>query len=935
MPAKSAKVEFVQFHRPALPDGTYSVEVEQTIRTVKTKKIAYTKPISKAVHAFAVRGPEFSLSPQDVYAVFPPEGSLGEHSNVLPHVSLRRSTLPWERFGNPDDETSSWLALLVFHENERLGGTVDKASFIKRFAQGESLWAHLHARTVAWLERMDGERSYILAADHRRQSVLGDEFADLAGQVEAFLDKFRSPTTVSVGSLRKPATGRVRWPGVTLQPGADTSAKAKIIDVPVSLMRRIAPSGSDVGYLTHVRQEILFTSRANFESGLAGSTPTGRVIQVFGRNGFELDRQASVTVEEEGERWRIEDPVNGRGFIVRKDQGEYHVTDAARDELAVIMANRLPLAGGTSIAHLVSVAGRYGDNGFDYGDAGDGHFVRLVSLKSWRFSCVDDKQSFKALLLHLNHQLLFRLDGWGAGRRQEWLSESRQITAGLAKGEIPAVLSRAFDEKKATLSQDAAVEACQRRIADSHTTYFIGDQGTVFSASGRPLFRLRSNAANATKVTAELRQAFSDNKHPFSRKRRPVMKPWADRWWIRDGTRLYYVTSAADFIDVFAIDPDASSALRMPPLDQPDAEAYAAGGYLPLPHTLRQGGATFSWYHGPLAPGEVVEPGRDLLPARAADELLRYDTSNGLIDVSYAAAWELGRLLALKNKGFSTSLFKWKRTHRQTFRRVEQAVLHAHPHHLGEASPLLPDIPENVQTWFTRLRELRGVPFPYLVPDERMLPKESIRFFQVDPFWIQALQDGAFSIGRVLHGDRGHDRDHPAHRGSENGVSGFLLRSEVVSGWPGLLVDGYKIDPSQLPADDPLADPNRQPLPEDDRCKLIRMDRLSKQVLICLFDGLVKTVDIHLKPETLHFGLERATKPGTFQKELRDPDGEETDIVVDVDVTDDQVVKIGALADRIASTTDVGSRFSSFTSAQFALELTEGVERVRFIKRPS
>jgi hypothetical protein len=28
---------------------------------------------------------------------FPPDGSLGEHSNVLPHIILNRSTLPWER----------------------------------------------------------------------------------------------------------------------------------------------------------------------------------------------------------------------------------------------------------------------------------------------------------------------------------------------------------------------------------------------------------------------------------------------------------------------------------------------------------------------------------------------------------------------------------------------------------------------------------------------------------------------------------------------------------------------------------------------------------------------------------------------------------------------------------------------------------------------
>ena len=44
---------------------------------------------------------------------------------------------------------------------------------------------------------------------------------------------------------------------------------------------------------------------------------------------------------------------------------------------------------------------------------------------------------------------------------------------------------------------------------------------------------------------------------------------------------------------------------------------------------------------------------------------------------------------------------------------------------------------------------VRGVPFNYLVPDERMLPAESIRFFQLDESWMDCLLDGAFSIGRV------------------------------------------------------------------------------------------------------------------------------------------------------------------------------------------
>src|SRR5437867_13024368 len=92
----------------------------------------------------------------------------------------------------------------------------------------------------------------------------------------------------------------------------------------------------------------------------------------------------------------------------------------------------------------------------------------------------------------------------------------------------------------------------------------------------------------------------------------------------------------------------------------------------------------------------------------------------------------------------------------------------------------------------------------------------------------------------------------------QNQLSGFLLRSDVVDGWPGLLVDGYG--------------------DRDARNKLTPagMERLSKNVLFCLFKGIIQTVDIHQKPETLHFGVSEPDDdhPGWY-KTLRDENGQE------------------------------------------------------------
>jgi hypothetical protein len=171
---------------------------------------------------------------------------------------------------------------------------------------------------------------------------------------------------------------------------------------------------------------------------------------------------------------------------------------------------------------------------------------------------------------------------------------------------------------------------------------------------------------------------------------------------------------------------------------------------VPLPHYLRQGDTTVSWYRGPLIVGEHTA--EITLPIRAADELLRYDPAIGVFDASYAAAWELRRLLTLHNTPVATSLYSWKRAYAQQLAQLEQRLLHPHFPVQGQTIQA-GDIPADVAAWFDSLRLLQGVPFNYLVPDERMLPKESIRFFWVDHLWLDCLLDGAFSIGRVTPAD--------------------------------------------------------------------------------------------------------------------------------------------------------------------------------------
>ena len=119
---KATKIEFIEYHQPALKDGDYGITVTQNIKSINSQKIpestSFTTDKTKPIH-FTVSGERFDLKPKDIHAVFPPAGSLGEHSNVLPHIILNRSTLPWERQADANNKNLPWLALLLFEEEEK------------------------------------------------------------------------------------------------------------------------------------------------------------------------------------------------------------------------------------------------------------------------------------------------------------------------------------------------------------------------------------------------------------------------------------------------------------------------------------------------------------------------------------------------------------------------------------------------------------------------------------------------------------------------------------------------------------------------------------------------------------------------------------------------------------------------------------------------
>jgi len=176
------------------------------------------------------------------------------------------------------------------------------------------------------------------------------------------------------------------------------------------------------------------------------------------------------------------------------------------------------------------------------------------------------------------------------------------------------------------------------------------------------------------------------------------------------------------------------------------------------------------------------------------------------------------------------------------------------------------EMPPYMESFLAHLRLLIGVPFDYLVPDARLLPDESIRFFYLDRSWTDRLVDGAISVGKIGTREQAHHQaqspavnqqvdlserivrvlqrrlqDFPnaksandRNRASADLITGFVLRSAAVSGWPHMDVRAFN---TIVPAG---AEVNT--IPADQVLPLLRLERLSPSILIAIFQGVPKLV---------------------------------------------------------------------------------------------
>jgi len=183
-------------------------------------------------------------------------------------------------------------------------------------------------------------------------------------------------------------------------------------------------------------------------------------------------------------------------------------------------------------------------------------------------------------------------------------------------------------------------------------------------------------------------------------------------------------------------------------------------------------------------------------------------------------------------------------------------------------------IPQRLFQWLLDVRLLRNIPLTYLVADSALLPSESIRFFNVDPTWVDRVIDGVFSavntgtvditysaallqvVREAL--DTGLSAIAAAVAPNTNwtpaqGMTGMLIRSDLVRRWPDLIVRAYA-----------GTDEKTSPL-----APVMRAEPISKDVYIALFAGTPQMVQVREPHVGVRFGVELDEETGQYYYALR------------------------------------------------------------------
>jgi hypothetical protein len=365
-------------------------------------------------------------------------------------------------------------------------------------------------------------------------------------------------------------------------------------------------------------------------------------------------------------------------------------------------------------------------------------------------------------------------------------------------------------------------------------------------------------------------------------------------------------------------------------------------GYSLTRYLAQTGEETVAFTRGPFVPAKVTHALK--FQSTFATDLQILDRTLGIMDISYASAWELGKTMAVADQAFTATVSRIRTAiHDQAMQAAKATVLSsvnrtasqiasslqghintlaaltggcaafkldperkwnrpsaAVRESLSFFSPAIRDDGQflieaekvarrlasstdstdghylfynehnqpastdwaHMLAWILDRMSFFGIPAHYLITDPSHLPHESLRFFIIDPNWVDAFIDGALSIANHLEQDDDSIRtaikttltdyfdkvDPQIGFAPQIPKSGFLLRSAVVKQFPHLVLsapwpDGYP-----------------------GRAEILRQENIDEEVMLVLFDrvpgdGLLTTLTLSQPPHQQCFAAANHVGP--------------------------------------------------------------------------
>lgn len=252
--------------------------------------------------------------------------------------------------------------------------------------------------------------------------------------------------------------------------------------------------------------------------------------------------------------------------------------------------------------------------------------------------------------------------------------------------------------------------------------------------------------------------------------------------------------------------------------------------------------------------------------------------------------------------------------------------------------------------FFNDLGHLRRIPLTWLVPDETLLPPESVRFFFLDEGFLRHLFAGACAAGAlgveestldaqralqrlaVVKDDwsqqirKAADIEYRIRNIQLPGMpalgppddrhlyqpTGLLLRSEAVRRYPGMRVSATaRFEP--VPGPQTLV-----------QLPLLRLERVAPGILLALFMGIPERIEIEEPDVGTRFGFDAPTQANPLVSiQIRDIDGTLRPQGVAVPMRTATVVDVRALSQRLASHGAPGQAAGALDSAALAYQLQQ------------